>query len=408
MDFDKIVTRFGAFGRYQKWLYFLVCLASVFSGIFTVISAILLAAPDHRCKIPGYDNDTYAVQSEWHQDNITRYIPPSEDGTTPYDQCHIYLWGNSSHQENATKLICNEWNNLVCNNSYKTAFAKSLFFIGVLVGAITLGHISDAFGRKTSLLIGVILLTASTLSLAWSPGYTFFCVCMMFIGAASEGMCVITMSYYGLTLNTENLGDNFYLNFCLSGLVEFPAYTVPLLLMDRVGRKRLYIVCMAVGGAACVSTIFTVLYLEFDYQTVTVALAMLGKLGISAAFAIILVYSAELFPTVVRSAALSTCSIFGRIGGIVAPYVAASADLINGRFGRAFPMLVFGVLSLLAALSSLFLPETNGQKLPETIEDGILFGTPSYKMNADISCVDGPTGETCSENKGRTITLREY
>ena len=72
----------------------------------------------------------------------------------------------------------------------------------------------------------------------------------------------MSMAYYGLSLNSGNLAGNFYLNFFLVGLVEFPAYTVCLLFLDRLGRKKLHVTCMIVGGAACVCTIFTTIYLE--------------------------------------------------------------------------------------------------------------------------------------------------
>ena len=68
------------------------------------------------------------------------------------------------------------------------------------------------------------------------------------------------MVYYGLSLNTGNLGGSFYLNFTISGLVEFPAYTLCLLLLDRIGRKWLHCIVMVVGGLACISTVFTTIF----------------------------------------------------------------------------------------------------------------------------------------------------
>ena len=44
-------------------------------------------------------------------------------------------------------------------------------------------------------------------------------------------------------------------------------------------------------------------------------------MGASGAFAIIYVYTAEMFPTVVRGTALGLCSLAGRIGGVIAPLV---------------------------------------------------------------------------------------
>ena len=68
---------------------------------------------------------------------------------------------------------------------------------------------------------------------------------------------VVSMVYYGLSFNTWNLGGNFYVNFALSGVVEFPAYGLCLLLLDRIGRKRLHCMAMVLGGVFCISTAFT-------------------------------------------------------------------------------------------------------------------------------------------------------
>jgi len=73
---------------------------------------------------------------------------------------------------------------------------------------------------------------------------------------------VVSMGYYGLSLNTGNLSGDFYLNFFLSGLVEFPAYTLCLVLLDRTGRKKLHVFTMVGGGIACICTIFTMLYAD--------------------------------------------------------------------------------------------------------------------------------------------------
>ena len=46
-------------------------------------------------------------------------------------------------------------------------------------------------------------------------------------------------------------------------------------------------------------------------------LSLIGKFGASACFAIVYVYTAEMFPTVIRNQAVGTCSLVARIGGIV-------------------------------------------------------------------------------------------
>ena len=52
-----------------------------------------------------------------------------------------------------------------------------------------------------------------------------------------------------------------------------------------------------------------------------IALSMVGKLGISAAFGEIFIYTGELFPTVVRSVVMGICSFGARIGSTISPYM---------------------------------------------------------------------------------------
>jgi hypothetical protein len=55
--------------------------------------------------------------------------------------------------------------------------------------------------------------------------------------------------------------------------------------------------------------------------TAQTAVALVGRFGIAASFNMIFLYTTELFPTIVRSAALGTCSLVARLGGIAAPQV---------------------------------------------------------------------------------------
>ncbi len=43
---------------------------------------------------------------------------------------------------------------------------------------------------------------------------------------------VTTLTYYGLSLNSVNLGGNIYVSFILSALIEMPAYALVMLVRD--------------------------------------------------------------------------------------------------------------------------------------------------------------------------------
>lgn len=68
------------------------------------------------------------------------------------------------------------------------------------------------------------------------------------------------MVFFGLSLNTGILYGDYYINFLLATLMEFPGSALPIFMIDRIGRKKSYIIYMTVGGFSCLSTIFTVNY----------------------------------------------------------------------------------------------------------------------------------------------------
>jgi len=53
---------------------------------------------------------------------------------------------------------------------------------------------------------------------------------------------------------------------------------------------------------------------------------MVGKVGASGGFSMAYVYTAELFPTVIRNAGMGSSSAIARVGGMIAPYI---ADLVK-------------------------------------------------------------------------------
>ncbi|XP_052242461.1 organic cation transporter protein-like [Dreissena polymorpha] len=203
---------------------------------------------------------------------------------------------------------------------------------------------------------------------------------------------VVNMVYYGLSLNVGNLSGDIYVNFAINSFFEFAAYGMCLLLLNRVGRKWLHSGSMILGGAACLSTIFTVLYANENQHWITVMLANIGKFGISAAFGIIYVWTAELFPTVVRSSGVGSSTMMGRVGSMLCPYIVEIGTIIKGDFGKALALIIFGSMAFIAGLLSLLLPETRGTVLPETIKDAENFGRIMKPPVADIVLQDDETG----------------
>ncbi len=57
--------------------------------------------------------------------------------------------------------------------------------------------------------------------------------------------------YYGSQLAMGSLSGSIYINTSLSFLIELPAFVVCGLLIDRIGRRPLFMWSLLLGGAAC-------------------------------------------------------------------------------------------------------------------------------------------------------------
>lgn len=196
----------------------------------------------------------------------------------------------------------------------------------------------------------------------------------------------VALMYFGVTMHAGNIGGNFYFNFFLNGIVEFPAILFVILTMDRIGRKRLQCIVMVFGGIATLLTIFSILFGGDDFTWLTTTLSLFGKVGSTAAFSVIYVMTLELYPTVLRNAALGGGSCIGRVGSMLAPYVASSGAMIDGDFSTALPLVIFGFVSTTAGLLVLLVPESQHRKLPESVQDGIKFYEAEEVESKPLDC----------------------
>lgn len=85
---------------------------------------------------------------------------------------------------------------------------------------------------------------------------------------------------------------------------------------------------------------------------------VLGIFGMAGTYNLLFIYTAELFPTVVRNAALGCTTQAAQMGAILAPFVVV--------LGGYLPFAVFAACGIVGGMFAFNLPETLNQPLYDT------------------------------------------
>ena len=204
--------------------------------------------------------------------------------------------------------------------------------------------------------------------------------------------------YNGINLNVANLGTNLYVGVFLNAMIEWPAFAITAVLLDSIGRRSMLVSAMMLSGLFCLTGSF--LFVETDgglhspphgltgdqhlwtnwgavkmqpfvavgagegvLKALRIVCSMVGIFGMAGTYNLVYIYTSELFPTVVRNAALGLTTQASGIGSIIAPVV-----VVAGRYHSALPFAIFGAMAIAGSLLSLGLPETLHQPMFETLE----------------------------------------
>ncbi|XP_035172255.1 solute carrier family 22 member 13-like [Oxyura jamaicensis] len=172
---------------------------------------------------------------------------------------------------------------------------------------------------------------------------------------------VNSLVYYGLSLNVTNFGLDIYLTQLAFGAVEIPGRAGCIFLLQWFGRRKSQAGTLLLSGLVCL----IITGIPEDQPVVITVLATIGKFAASASFSSSYVYSAELFPTVIRQSGVGLCSMAARVAGIIAPLIR-----LLEQYHRAVPMAIFGSAPVLGGLLCFLLPETRGAELVDDTRGG--------------------------------------
>ncbi|XP_066252579.1 organic cation transporter protein-like isoform X2 [Euwallacea similis] len=187
----------------------------------------------------------------------------------------------------------------------------------------------------------------------------------------------VYLVYYGLVLNLSNIGGDLYINSVLTGIVEVPAVALSILILIKGGRRWPLALTMIVSGIFAGLAI-PVSWISNDLQWLITTFMMTSKFCISSSNAVMPVYTAELYPTIIRNIGVGAANVPAGIALMLVPYLWMLIEI-----HKALPLLVITIFGIVGGASVLLLPETGVQPLADTLD-----GNPAARIN-NAPCNNG-------------------
>lgn len=183
-------------------------------------------------------------------------------------------------------------------------------------------------------------------------------------------MCFIwvtdNLTYFGLTLMATSLAGNRFLNFFFSAFVEYVSLTLNFIMLHRLGRLSTLIVFHSVAGISLTLATFLNYFSDGDSSltALSIVATLAGKMSMTGSISVLYLFTPELFPTNIRNVGMGMCSTFARVGALISSFAGTLA-----RHTPWAPGAVFSVMCFVVIVIVLYLPETRGMDLPQTLEE---------------------------------------
>lgn len=172
----------------------------------------------------------------------------------------------------------------------------------------------------------------------------------------------IYLTYFGLIFSLEAIGGNVYISALVQTSAELTAYICINFMIKFLQRKLALCFCLLSQSLACLLT------LALHNNSQILILAMVSRFCVAMALSIVTVYTAEIYPTTVRSLGIGFTSFIGKFGCAIAPLMGTIFQYTLMQH----PMVFYGTVAGFAGIGALLLKETKGLPLAEDIPEVIL------------------------------------
>ncbi|KAM9187600.1 solute carrier family 22 member 14 [Dugong dugon] len=166
-------------------------------------------------------------------------------------------------------------------------------------------------------------------------------------------------TYLTLSFKMKDFGMSPYARQTIPSLLEVPARLCCILLLEHLGRKWTLAVTLLQSSLVC----FLVLLLPQGLKFTVFLVILLGEFSLAGSVTLLLIYTAELLPTVLRATGLGLVSLAFAAGAISSLRIS-----LLSQTPSILPASLSCASALLASYLCFLLPETQNQPLTDRIK----------------------------------------
>ncbi|XP_030027849.2 organic cation transporter protein [Manduca sexta] len=204
--FDKVNTDdvtskiIGDFGRWQFWISFIMTLLKLPIAWYQ-LNIIFLAPPQNFwCAKPAifakYSEEEWrkicSPNIEEHPcliyDPDLLYVSTAMDRSLiPLVACPMFVFNKTTF----SRTITSDWD-LVCSKHWLTHLTQCVMMWGIVIGGIIFGVLADKYGRRTPLMISVLIQGVASYVASFMPDYWSFLAVWFILALGSGGVGIIS------------------------------------------------------------------------------------------------------------------------------------------------------------------------------------------------------------------------
>lgn len=79
----------------------------------------------------------------------------------------------------------------MCDRAWLRAFGDTLFMVGVMIGSILFGGLSDKFGRKPIFFLSLVIQLVGGIFVAIAPEYISYVIFRLIVGSTTSGVFLV-------------------------------------------------------------------------------------------------------------------------------------------------------------------------------------------------------------------------